>query len=152
MRTRPWYSLNSLILMSVLVACPVSAAAPTKSTAVPSKSAPISQKQALHRADFRVEGASCVTCLRRIAATFRKDAGVKKVDISVFRPYWGIVIYDAGQTSFAKLTDAIKKEHVRLVDVDDKVIDSIPAVIVPKGLGLMQKEKDKPPLKPVLVH
>ncbi len=92
------------------------------------------QKQTLHRADFRIEGASCVTCLRRIAKTFRDSKGVIKADVSVFRPYWSIVIYDSNQTSMPKLSDSIKKENVKFQELEDKPIQSVPLIIIPKGL------------------
>jgi cation transport ATPase len=128
---------SSLVLMSALVAVIPACAAE------PNQTMNNAQKQALHRADFRVEGASCVMCLRRIAATFRKDKGVKKADVSVFRPYWSIVIYDANQTNMQKLTGAIKSEHVKLAELEDKPIDSMPAIIIPKGLGAPSSEKEK---------
>jgi uncharacterized membrane protein len=118
--TRILLALLSAVATCMLIA--TSAIAGTSSTA----------KQALHRADFRVEGASCVMCLRRIASTFRKEKGVVKADISVFRPYWSILIYDSAQTNFKKITDSVKGEHVKFAEVEDKAIDAIPAVIIPK--------------------
>lgn len=120
---------------------------------MPAIGAEASQKQALHRVDFKVEGASCVMCLRRIAQTFRKDKGVLKADVSVFRPYWSIVIYDANQTNMQKLTDSIKQEHVRLTALEDKSIAKMPEIIIPKGLGLSNADAEpKKKIAPVLLH
>ena len=49
--------------------------------------------------DFRVEGASCVACLMRTGNELRGAKGVIKADVSIYRPYWAIVIYDASQTN-----------------------------------------------------
>ena len=94
-----------------------------------------SHGQALHRLDFRIQGASCVVCLRRIAKTFRDSKGVLKADVSIFRPYWAIVIYDAKETNLAKLTDAIKSEKVQLLEIEDKPISELPLLLIPKGIG-----------------
>ena len=95
--------------------------------------------QDLHRADFRVEGASCVTCLRRIASTLRATRGVIKADISIYRPYWAIVIYDKKQTSIEKMNEAVKSEHIKMAELEDKSIPQVPAVIIPKGLTDLNK-------------
>jgi hypothetical protein len=92
-------------------------------------------KPSVHRLDFRVEGASCVTCLRRISQTFRSCPGVFKADVSIYRPFWAIVIYDYKRTSLSKLTEAVKSEHVKLVDVEDKSISGVPAMLVPKTIS-----------------
>ena len=97
---------------------------------------------ALHRLDFRVEGASCVGCLRRIGQKFRDSKGVFKADVSIYKPYWAIVIYDAKVTDLNKLKAAIADEHVKLVEVEDKSIQQIPIVIVPRGLDGPQKKAD----------
>lgn len=98
-----------------------------------SKAAPASKQPALHRADFRVEGASCVSCLRRVAKAMRESKGVLKADISIYRPYWAIVIYDANTTKFDKLTAPIAKvEKVKFAEVDDKEISEMPLIVIPK--------------------
>jgi hypothetical protein len=94
----------------------------------------------LHRADFRVSGASCVACLRRIGKTLREQKGVVKGDVSIFKPYWAIVIYDAGQTSMEKLLESVAKEKVKFEDIEDKSINSLPAIVIPKGLNNKAEE------------
>lgn len=89
--------------------------------------------QSLHRVDFRIEGASCVTCLRRIAKSMRESKGVLKADASIYRPYWAIAIYDAKKTTFDKFSAPIaKSEQVRFAEVEDKPISSMPLVVIPK--------------------
>lgn len=118
--------------LAALIGCLCIALMPMAAAA---KAAPEALKANLHRLDFRVEGASCVTCLRRIGQTFRTSPGVLKADVSIYRPYWAIVIYDLKKTNLNKLTDAIKNEHVKLVDVEDKPISTVPAVVIPKSIS-----------------
>lgn len=94
-----------------------------------------SAKQKLHRADFTVSGASCVACLRRIAKTVRDQKGVLKADISIFKPYWAIVIYDAEQTNMDKLFETVKEEKIKFNEMEDKPIATMPMIIIPKGVG-----------------
>ena len=86
---------------------------------------------ALHRADFRVTGASCVACLRRVAQRMRTSPGVLKADVSIFKPYWGLVIYDKKQTTLKQIFDKSIEENVKFADVDDKAISDMPTVILP---------------------
>lgn len=87
---------------------------------------------ALQRADFRVTGASCVACLRRVAQRMRTAPGVLKADVSIFKPYWGLVIYDKKQTTLKQVFDKSVEENVKFADVDDKAISEMPTVILPK--------------------
>lgn len=91
--------------------------------------------QKLHRADFRVTGASCVACLRRIGKTMREQKGVLKGDVSIFKPYWAIVIYDAGSTNMDKVFESVKHEKVKFEEMEDKAIDSLPLIVIPKGMN-----------------
>lgn len=90
------------------------------------------QKQSLHRVDFKVEGASCVTCLRRVAKAMRETKGVLKADVSIYKPYWAIAIYDAKATNFQKISEIAKVEKVRFTQVEDKAIAQMPLVVIPK--------------------
>lgn len=92
-------------------------------------------KQNLHRADFRVTGASCVACLRRIGKTIRDQKGVLKADVSIFKPYWAIVIYEADQTNMEKIFDCVKHEKVKFEDIEDKSISALPLIVIPKGIN-----------------
>lgn len=90
------------------------------------------QKQSLHRVDFRVEGASCVACLRRVAKGMRETKGVLKADVSIYKPYWAIAIYDAKETNFEKISAIAKAEKVRFAAVEDKAIAEMPIIVIPK--------------------
>lgn len=100
----------------------------TKPAGAPTKTGPA----ALQRADFRVTGASCVACLRRVAQRMRGAPGVLKADVSIFKPYWGLVIYDRKQTTLKQIFDKSVEENVKFVDVDDKAIADMPVVLLPK--------------------
>lgn len=91
--------------------------------------------QSLHRLDFRVEGASCVACLRKTGQELRESKGVLKADVSIYKPYWAIVIYDAKQTNLEAMKTSIKNQHVRLVDIEDKGISQVPAIIIPRSVN-----------------
>ncbi len=91
------------------------------------------QEQAsLHRADFRVEGASCVTCLRRVAKAMRETKGVLKADVSIYKPYWAIVIYDSKTTTFDKISAVTKTEKVKFTGLEDKALAEMPLIVIPK--------------------
>ena len=117
--------------------------APSATAAAPAKTGAASNSSAktknMHRADFRVKGASCVSCLRRIAKTMRTQAGVIKGDVSIFPPYWAIVIYDGDQTSLDKIYESVKHEKVTFEDKEDRVVDGLPLIVIPKGMGQQQE-------------
>lgn len=87
----------------------------------------------LHRADFRVEGSSCAACLRRVSKKLHAAPGVVKADVSIFRPYWGLVIYDAEKTTAAKIFDAAKDERVTMAELEDVKIAELPTIVIPKS-------------------
>jgi copper chaperone CopZ len=108
------------------------------------KPAAANHQQDLHRMDFRVEGASCVSCLRRTGQELRDIKGVIKADVSIYRPYWAIVIYDAKQTNLEKMKEAVKLEKIRLVGVEDQKISAVPAIVIPKGVGMTSNTNQHP--------
>lgn len=92
-------------------------------------------KQKLRRADFQVAGASCVSCLRRVSKILRTQRGVLKADVSIFKPHWSIVIYNADEVSLEQLSDACKVEKVRFEEIEDKPIAEVPLIVIPKGIS-----------------
>lgn len=112
-----------------------SAAAPPTGSSPGAKHPAKAQAQKLHRADFRVKGASCVACLRRVGKTMREQTGVLKADVSIFSPYWGLTIYDASKTNMDKIFESVKGEKVFFEDMEDKEIDSLPMIVIPKGMN-----------------
>ncbi len=120
------------MVVSLLLAG-ASASAPAKETGA-SKSN--SGNAGLHRADFRVEGASCVVCLRRVAKKLKSAAGVVKADVSIFRPYWALVVYDSKKTALPKIFEAAGDEKVKFADVEDVAISEMPLVLLPKQVSI----------------
>ena len=104
-----------------------------ESKAAPEKPAATNPNQKLHRADFQVDGASCVACLRRVGKLMREQKGVLKADVSIFKPYWAIVIYDADQINMDKITESVKTENVHFKEIEDKPIASMPMIVIPKS-------------------
>lgn len=133
--------LNGSLVMAFLLASGIygsPTATNTSAIAAPvATKAPDSKK--LKRADFRVTGASCVSCLRRVGKTMREQKGVLKADVSIFKPYWALVIYDGALTSVEKIYEAVKSEKVRFEDIEDKTISEVPLIPIPKGLNRASK-------------
>ena len=96
------------------------------------QAAPAPTRPALHQADFRITGASCVVCLRRIGKTLHAAKGVLKADVSIYRPYWAIVIYDANQTKMTTVLQSIASEKVKIEDMEDKAIAGLPLLVMPR--------------------
>ena len=123
-------TINAALIAAIVTAFLSWAVPGLQANAAPTKPA-----GSLHRMDFRVEGASCVACLMRTGGELRGAKGVIKADISIYRPYWAIVIYDANQTNLEKMKKAISNEHVKLADIQDKPIAEVPLIVVPKSVG-----------------
>ena len=130
----------SLFMSGLMIMC---SAAPA--LAVPASGTLASDKKAgqkLHRADFRVSGASCVGCVRRVSKLLRTHKGVLKADVSIFKPHWAIVIYNLDEVNLAQLGEARKVEKVKFEEVEDKSVAEVPLIIIPKG---MNKAPEIPP-------
>ncbi len=142
MKTLLMRTLALLLLLSsgVLFDQNLSEAAPAKAensaNTASSKSTPNPvQKsgQKLKRADFRVKGASCVACLRRVGKIMREQKGVLKADVSIFPPYWAIAIFDGNQTNMDKIFEAVKEEKVNFLEIEEKEISTLPMIIIPRS-------------------
>ena len=94
-----------------------------------------SQSVELHRAEFQVTGSNCASCLRHFALTLACSPGVLKADVSIYQPYWGIVVYDQRKISFTKIVAVAKNQRLGLVSVYDQPIKRMPALLIPKGIG-----------------
>ncbi|MBY0356684.1 MAG: heavy-metal-associated domain-containing protein [Candidatus Obscuribacterales bacterium] len=128
--------ISQSILILTLLSLPTNTPWLTSSTAWSKPAAESSAKgQKLRRADFRVTGASCVSCLRRVGTKMREQKGVLKADVSIFKPYWGIVIYDSNTVNLNKIYDSVKDEKIKFEDIEDKPIANIPFIVIPKGLA-----------------
>jgi copper chaperone CopZ len=126
-------AILSLALAISIFALPAAAAKPEPvAKPSPSQAKKPSAGALLQRADFKVSGASCVACLRRVAKRMRECDGVLKADVSIFRPYWGLVVYDKKKTTLKKILDAAIEDKVKFVQVTDVAISEMPVVLLPK--------------------
>ncbi|MBY0546210.1 MAG: heavy-metal-associated domain-containing protein [Candidatus Obscuribacterales bacterium] len=125
----------SLLIAATMILC-VAAPAITAPTS-PGRATTAEKKsgQKLHRADFRVAGASCVGCIRRVGRILRSQKGVLKADVSIFKPYWAIVIYNSDDVNLEQLQEACKVEKVKFEEIEDKSIAEVPLIVIPKGMN-----------------
>jgi len=86
------------------------------------------------RFDFNLKGATCVTCIRRVAKHLREVKGVLKADISIIRPYEGVVVFESQKTNVQKLTSEITKEEKRasVGDLQLTALTSVPPIVLPR--------------------
>lgn len=87
------------------------------------------------RLDFNLKGATCVTCIRRVAKHLRESKGVFKADISIIRPYEGVIVFDPQKTNVQKLSSEITKEEKRASagDLQLTALSSIPPIVLPRA-------------------
>ncbi len=87
------------------------------------------------RLDFNLKGATCVTCIRRVAKHLRESKGVFKADISILRPYEGVIVFDPQKTNVQKLSSEITKEEKRASagDLQLTALSSIPPIVLPRA-------------------
>ena len=93
------------------------------------------------RVDFEIRGSKCVSCIRRLVRSLRKSKGVEKCDISVLKPYGGVLVFDRNKTSFEKLLKRLKHEKVTAVNVETADIKTVPSILIPKSLKIKLTRK-----------
>ncbi|MBX9695307.1 MAG: heavy-metal-associated domain-containing protein [Cyanobacteria bacterium] len=99
-------------------------------------------KQRYTRMDFRVDGASCVACIRRVAQRLKNGKGVVQADISIYRPHWSVVIFETGKTDTKKVVELVRKEKkVEVVGLETQYLSTIPPVVIPRTRELRADEK-----------
>ncbi len=135
-------ALTTLSGLVIFAQAPVCAAKPV-STTTNTTSTPAAFGQKMRRLDFRLEGASCATCLLKIRSVLRATKGVSRCELALRKPYGGVVIYNAGQIDIKKITElAIKadpRSTVSVKDVLDEPIAKEPLMLIPKHNSLLQK-------------
>jgi len=93
----------------------------------------IAGEHAYQRVDFQLRGSKCVACIRRVIKKLQKEKGVMKVDISIFPPYWGVVLLDKEKTDFERAFERVKKEDfVKSEKVERKDLDEVPPLVIPR--------------------
>ncbi len=87
----------------------------------------------LVRADFKVAGASCVQCIRRVSKQLRARPGVLKSDVSIFAPHWAVVIFDSQHTSLEKILKGVTEEKIRFEAIEKTTLSDMPLVVLPRS-------------------
>ncbi|QQR57668.1 MAG: hypothetical protein IPG59_22290 [Candidatus Melainabacteria bacterium] len=128
---------SALALLSILVFstyAPFAYAIESKEVGEPILKVGDIEKAPYLRLDFNLKGATCVTCIRRVAKRLRDNKGVLKADISILRPYEGVVIFDPQKTNVTKLSSEITKEEKRasVGDLQLTALQSVPAIVMPR--------------------
>jgi hypothetical protein len=129
---------SALALISILVfttSTPFAFAVESKEVAEPIAKVGDTEKAPYLRLDFNLKGATCVTCIRRVAKRLRDNKGVLKADISILRPYEGVVIFEPQKTNVTKLSSEITKEEKRasVGDLQLTALQSVPAIVMPRA-------------------
>lgn len=129
---------SAFALLSILVlstSAPFAYAIESKEVAEPILKVGDIEKAPYLRLDFNLKGATCVTCIRRVAKRLRDNKGVLKADISILRPYEGVVIFEPQKTNVTKLSSEITKEEKRasVGDLQLTALQSVPAIVMPRA-------------------
>ena len=89
----------------------------------------------LRRVDFKVEGSACASCLGRVRKRMAALDGVVEAAVMIKKPYGAAAIYDGSKIKVDKiLNEALKGEKVKvkITEVNDRAIDKMPFILVPK--------------------
>ena len=128
---------SALALLSILVFstyAPFGYAIESKEVGEPILKVGDIEKAPYLRLDFNLKGATCVTGIRRVAKRLRDNKGVLKADISILRPYEGVVIFDPQKPNVTKLSSEITKEEKRasVGDLQLTALQSVHAIVMPR--------------------
>ncbi len=136
------FTTLSALFVLIQAQAPADASKPV-STTTKTVSAPTTVGQKMRRLDFRLEGASCATCLLKIRSVLRATKGVSRCELALRKPYGGVVIYNAAQIDIKKITELATKadprSSVSVKDVLDEPIAKEPLMLIPKHNSLLQK-------------
>ena len=90
----------------------------------------------LHRIDFRLEKASCATCIKKVRDALRVAPGVFACEIAFRKPYGAVVIFDPAKINFSKMQDLAKKADpkgkVELAEPLEEAASGVPTLLIPK--------------------
>jgi len=96
----------------------------------------------LTRLDFSLDHASCPTCILKVRKALRATAGVTACDISLRKPYGGVIIFEASKTDPGKLESvahgADPNKKVTFGQKTEEQIDAVPTLLIPKINALSQ--------------
>lgn len=107
--------------------------------------------QALHHAKFRVPGASCISCIRRLEREMRQTPGVILAHAVKVSPFVMELYYDGNILKLNTIFDSLKAQGYIVSDVLNEPVTSIPALAVNKDVNPDEKLKTLPSDAPPLV-
>lgn len=110
--------------------------------ACPAADKPSAEAKTYLRVDFELKGSQCPACIRRLVKKIRASKGIAKADISIRKPYSGVVVFDKKATSFEAVKKRMKAEKVEAVNVEEEELKSVPELLIPKSL-MTKLEKNK---------
>ncbi|MCA9818819.1 MAG: hypothetical protein KC652_27180 [Cyanobacteria bacterium HKST-UBA01] len=94
------------------------------------------------RVDFELKGSQCPACIRRLVKKIRASKGVAKADISIRKPYSGVVVFDKKLTSFEAVKKKMKSEKTEAENIEEEELKTVPQLLIPKSL-MTQLERNK---------
>ena len=124
--------LSLIVLGLVLVLAPACPAADKRPT----------ETASYLRVDFELKGSQCPACIRRLVKKIRASKGVAKADISIRKPYSGVVVFDKKLTSFEAVKKKMKSEKTEAENIEEEELKTVPQLLIPKSL-MTQLEKNK---------
>lgn len=110
-----------------------------------------SSSQALHHAKFRVPGASCISCIRRLEREVRQTPGVILAHAVKTSPFIMELYYDGNILKLTTIFDSLKAEGYLVSDVLNEPVNSIPALATSKDVNPEERLKSLPADAPPLV-
>lgn len=84
--------------------------------------------QALHHAKFRVPGASCFSCIRRLEREIRQRPGVLLAHAVKTSPFVMEIYYDSNILKLNTIFDSLKDQGYLVSDVFNEPVSSVPTV------------------------
>jgi copper chaperone CopZ len=101
----------------------------------PASRAVESADKGLHRLDFRLEKASCATCILKVRKALRESPGVVACEISIKKPYGGVLFFNPAKMNIDKVRTAAMAadphHKVQVVEPLEKAVPRVPSLIVP---------------------
>ena len=95
------------------------------------------------RIDFEVKGKNCPPCIRRLTNKLKKTNGIMKADISIKEPHCGVIVFDRDKIKLEKIVLKVKSEKMRIENIEEENLKTIPRLLVPKSLMRILKSGNK---------
>jgi len=110
------------------------------STTSVTATAPPADVSKMRRLDFRLEKASCASCILKVRKALRAAPGIVKCEIALRKPYGGVVIYEPSKIKADKMQaiarEADPNKRVEFADLIDEPLKAMPTYLLPKHTTL----------------